>query len=89
MGDVVTPAEDEITDFDAGEGDVIDLSDVLSNGDNSIVGMESDGHLQIQVSNNGQVVQTIDVNSIAVADNAAAQTALNNMLSSGAVDDGV
>lgn len=89
LGDEVTPAEDEITDFDEAEGDVIDLSDVLGNPDNSIAGMESDGHLQIQVINGGQVVQTIDVNTIAVADNAAAQTALNSLISSGAVDDGI
>lgn len=89
MGTADAPYQDDITDFNEGEGDVIDLADVLSNPDNQIAGVENDGHLQIQISNSEGVIQTIDVMTIAVANDAAAQIALNDLLTSGGVDDGV
>jgi Ca2+-binding RTX toxin-like protein len=91
LGDESTPAADTITDFNATEGDVIDLADMLVTGSgNTIAGIENGGHLQIQVTNNTEgLVQTIDVDSIviAVGDNVAAQAMLTSLLSSGAVDD--
>jgi len=89
MGTADSPYHDEIIDFNEGEGDVIDLADVLSNADNQITGVESNGHLQIQVSNSEGVIQTIDVTTIVVANDVAAQTALDNLLLSGGVDDGI
>ncbi len=89
LGTADSPYQDEITDFSEVDGDVIDLADVLSNPDNQIAGVEHDGHLQIQVSNSEGLVQTIDVTTVVVVDDTAAQTALNSLLGSGAVEDGM
>jgi Ca2+-binding RTX toxin-like protein len=80
-------AADIITDFNEGEGDVLDLSDVLASG-NTIEGVDNGGHLQIQVLDaEANVVQTIDLNTVNITTNAT--DALNALLGSGAVDDGV
>ncbi len=90
LGSSGAPANDEITDFNESEGDVINLADVLGDEDNSIAGVENDGHLQIQVTNAGDgLVQTIDVNIISVVNDVAAQSALDSLIISGAVDDGI
>ena len=91
LGVSADSAADTITDFNEAQGDIINLADVLANTDNTIAGVENGGHLQIQVTNasEGGVVQTIDVTSIAVLDDAAAQVVLNSLLISGAVDDGI
>ena len=78
---------DEINDFDAGE-DVIDVADLISNG-NTIEGLDVDGHLQIVVKDGADVVQTIDVNTVNIADYTDATDALNSLLGSGAIDDGI
>jgi Ca2+-binding RTX toxin-like protein len=90
LGTLADVATDTITDFNEVDGDVIDLSDILVAGsNNTIAGIENDGHLQIQVTNStaGGVIQTIDVNSIVVGDNAAAQAMLTSLIGSGAIDD--
>jgi hypothetical protein len=80
-------AADIITDFNEGEGDVLDLSDVLASG-NTIEGVDNGGHLQIQVlDSDANLVQTIDLNTVNITTNAT--DALNSLLSSGAVDDGI
>ncbi|WP_286239357.1 retention module-containing protein [Neptuniibacter halophilus] len=87
LGVAGAPAADQIVDFNAAEGDVIDLADVLADG-NSIQGIDNGGHLQIQVlDTDANVVQTIDVDSVGITTDAA--DALNSLLSSGAIDDGV
>lgn len=69
--------------------DVVELADVLSNPDNQLAGVEHEGHLQVQVSNSGDVVQLINLTSVAAADDFAAQTALDYLLASGIFDDGM
>jgi VCBS repeat-containing protein len=89
QGTALDPSADVIIDFNEAEGDVINLADLIDNG-NTIEGIENDGHLQIQVYDGANdLVQTIDVDSVVVADDTAAVTALNSLLSSGAVDDGI
>jgi len=86
LGSADDVAADTITDFDDAE-DVLDLSDVLASG-NTIEGVDNGGHLQIQVlDTDANLVQTIDLNTVNITTNAT--DALNSLLSSGAVDDGI
>lgn len=86
---VNTSNADEVLDFNSAE-DTLDLSDLLSDGSHVIVGLENSGHLQVQVNDaGGQLVQTIDLNSVAVGSDAAAATLLNDLLTSGTIDDGI
>jgi len=85
---------DSVTDFQTTDGDVLDLSDLLSNPSNSIEGIEHGGHLQLKIgvanAVTGEVatpIQTIDVNSIEVGDNAAAQAMLTSLLTSNNIVD--
>jgi hypothetical protein len=89
LGTTTDVAADTITDFSTAEGDVIDLSDVLGNPDNTITGIDNGGHLQIQVTNSveGGVVQTIDVDTISVTGDVNAQAALDSLLASNNVLD--
>jgi len=91
VGTVGNPASDTLNDFDANEGDVLNLSDLLSDPseNNTITGLENNGHLEIQISNGADVVQTIDITSIAVANDAAAVAQLNTMLANGSINDGI
>jgi len=68
---------------------VVYLADVLSNPDNQIIGVENEGHLQIQVSNSGGVIQLINLTSMSVVDDVSAQNLLDNLLSDKPVDDGM
>lgn len=81
------PAADTVTDFNAAEGDALHVSDLLTSGAGlTMTAVEADdGHLQLQFSNsNSEVVQTIDVTSVAV--NGLDPTAvMNNLLSEGAI----
>jgi len=69
--------------------DVVDLADVLSNPDNQIIGVENQGHLQIQLSNSDGVIQLINLTSVSVGDDASAQNLLNTLLSDKPFDDGM
>jgi hypothetical protein len=91
VGTVGSPAVDIITDFDASEGDVLNLSDLLSDPseNNTITGLEHNGHLELQISNGNDVIQKIDITSIAVANDAAAIDQLNTMLANGTINDGI
>ncbi|MCF6252720.1 MAG: type I secretion C-terminal target domain-containing protein [Methylococcaceae bacterium] len=95
------PAHDEVTDFEgdfenpnATPSDVLDLSDLLSDGSHEIEGLavddsEGDGqHLQVSITDgDGNQVQTIDLTNIAVTTDP--QTMLENLLSNGGIDDGL
>jgi T1SS-143 domain-containing protein len=91
VGTPVLPAVDTINDFNAAEGDVLNLSDLLSDSseNNTITGLEHNGHLELQISNGNNVIQKIDITSIAVANDAAAIDQLNTMLANGAINDGI
>ena len=80
VGTVASPAHDVVTDFNfASEGDTLNVHDLLTDG-LTMTAVEVSGHLQLQFSNGSGVVQTIDLNNVVVADNAAAQTMLTNLL---------
>jgi Ca2+-binding RTX toxin-like protein len=91
VGVAGAPAVDVINDFNAAEGDVLNLSDLLSDSteNNSITGLEHNGHLELQISNGNNVIQKIDITSIAVANDAAAVDQLNTMLANGTINDGI
>jgi hypothetical protein len=64
------------------------VADLLSGGAGlTMTAVASDGHLQLQFSNGSGVVQTIDLNTVAVVDNNAAQTMLNNLLTNNHIVD--
>jgi VCBS repeat-containing protein len=87
IGTVATPAKDVVTDFNVNE-DVLNVADLLSGGAGlTMTAVASDGHLQLQFSNGSGVVQTIDLNTVAVVDNNAAQTMLNNLLTNNHIVD--
>ncbi|MBQ0721787.1 MAG: type I secretion C-terminal target domain-containing protein, partial [Gammaproteobacteria bacterium] len=90
VGTLVTPAEDEVLDFNETENDVLNLADLLSDGSHSIIGVESGGHLQIQVKDlGGDIVQTIDLNNVAAENSTYAQGVIDNWISIGVIDDGI
>ena len=84
---------DTVTDFDATtENDVLDLSDILSDGATyNIAAAENGGHLQLTITDTATnaVQQVIEVESVAVADNTAATDMLNSLLASNNIDDGI
>lgn len=89
--DVAIGTVDTITDFNQAEGDVLDLSDLLSDGtSHSIAGVEDSGHLQLQISNTGgDIVQSINIESINVVDNTTADLILQTLLASNTINDGI
>ena len=74
--------------------DVLDLSDLLSDGTNGIEGIVNDGHLQLKIGTidgSGQVanpVQTIDLSNIAVSAGDDTVAMLNTLLANGGINDG-
>ncbi len=86
-------SHDVVTDFNAAEGDTLNLADLLSDGSHSIEGLaanDSSGeHLQLSIKDNGgNVVQTIDLTSVVTTD-ATAASMLDTLLLSGGIDDGI
>jgi hypothetical protein len=77
---------DTVSDFSVGEGDVLNVADLISGGLTMSAVAES-GHLQLQFSDGSNVVQTIDPTNIAVSNNTAAQTMLTNLLTSNNIVD--
>ncbi|HSH96030.1 MAG TPA: type I secretion C-terminal target domain-containing protein, partial [Roseimicrobium sp.] len=77
---------DTVSDFSVGEGDVLNVADLISGGLTMSAVAES-GHLQLQFSDGSNVVQTIDLTNIAVSNNTAAQTMLTNLLTSNNIVD--
>ncbi|MBL1320643.1 MAG: retention module-containing protein [Methylophaga sp.] len=99
-----SPAHDEVTDFTgntsnpgASARDVLDLSDLLSDGSYIIEGLAENNttgpgqHLQLSIKDaaTNSVVQTIDLNNVSVnlGDNTADM--LNNLLANGGINDGI
>jgi len=90
LGTAITPAADTVLDFTEADSDSLNLADLLSDGSHSITGVESGGHLQIQVMDaSNDIVQTIDLDNVSVADSTVAMGVVNNWLSIGIIDDGI
>jgi hypothetical protein len=81
---------DQVTDFMTGaSGDVLDISDLLTDG-LAMTADSVDGHLQLQFTDAGNnVVQTIDLNNIAVSDTLSATNLMNQLLSDGNIENGL
>lgn len=86
---------DSVTDFDASV-DIIDLSDLLADSSHTIEGLAVDNeassgqHLQLSLRDGSdRQVQVIDLEGITVTSDLDATNTLNNLLSTGAVEDGV
>ncbi|MFW5448034.1 MAG: type I secretion C-terminal target domain-containing protein, partial [Methylophagaceae bacterium] len=88
IGTVAVPAHDEITDFDA-SNDVLNLADLLSDGSHTIEGIETGaGDLQLNIKDGaGDVVQEIELHGVSVA--TTATQLLDDLLISGAINDGI
>ena len=99
-----SPAHDEVTDFTgntsnpgASVRDILDLSDLLSDGSHIIEGLaENDAsgpgqHLQLSIKDavTNSVVQTIDLNNISVNLGDNTTDMLNNLLANGGINDGI
>ena len=86
---------DLVVDFNSIEGDVLNLSDLLSDGNGATNGnvLTSDsntGVLQLTISDaSSNVIQVIEVQSVAVVDAGAAQVAMTSLLLSNNIDDGI
>lgn len=84
------PAHDIVGDFNSAE-DVINLSDLLSDGSHSVEGIENTtggSHLQLDIKDSGGVVvQSIDLNGVAIV--GTAEDTLQTLLNSGAINDGI
>lgn len=82
VGDGTDPApHDVVTDFSVAEGDVLDLSSVLSDASTTVIAVDSDGKLGLQVvdaADVSKVYQEITVESIAFG-TSEADTILNNL----------
>ena len=76
------PIQYDIAGFAQSQVNVLELADVVGNPDNHIAGVEYEGHLQIQVSNAGGLIQLINVTDMAASDDMAAQSLLNQLLNS-------
>lgn len=71
-------------DDNAGE---LSLTDVLSQSHNPIAGVEHEGYLQVQVSNQHGVIECINLTSVTAVNDAAAQRALDVLLNPGLDED--
>ncbi|MGI1670455.1 MAG: retention module-containing protein [Neptuniibacter sp.] len=89
---------DHVTDFafdladSNAENDVLDLSDLLSDGSNQLIAEEVDGHMQLTVANASDVSdvkQVISLDNINVANDSAADLLKDQLLTNGNIDDGV
>lgn len=82
VGDGTGPApHDVVTDFSVAEGDVLDLSSVLSDASTTVIAVDSDGKLGLQVvdaADVSKVYQEITVETIAFG-TSEADTILNNL----------
>ena len=88
---------DTVVDFNPTQDkDILDLSDLLSDGSHTIDGLavgDSSGggqHFQLSIKNNGGVVvQTIDLDNMVISPGQDPSAMLNNLLNSGAINDGI
>ena len=74
--------QDAVTDFSVAQNDVLNVTDLLTGGV-TMTADEVGGHLQLQFSDGVNVVQTIDLNNVPVADTAAAISLMNQLLLDG------
>jgi Ca2+-binding RTX toxin-like protein len=88
--DVAIGTVDTVVDFNSAE-DVINLSDLLSDGSHSVEGIDNTtggSHLQLDIKDSGGVVvQSIDLNGVAIV--GTAEDTLQSLLNSGAINDGI
>lgn len=89
-------AADSINDFDASEGDVIELADLLSDSSHTLEAFAapdavgSGQHLQLSIKDGSSAeVQTINVTNTVVTSDVDATNIMNTLLSSGAIEDGL
>jgi Ca2+-binding RTX toxin-like protein len=92
VGSPVLPAHDIVNDFVAGEGDVLNLSDLLSDGSHTIEGLAVGApgleHLQVNIKDGSDaVVQEIELAGVLIVGDAEAT--LQSLLDSGAINDGI
>jgi hypothetical protein len=88
---------DTVVDFNpADDKDILDLSDLLSDSSHTIDGLAVDNlsgggqHFQLSIKNNGGVVvQTIDLGNMVISPGQDPSAMLNNLLNSGAINDGI
>ncbi|MGH1432332.1 MAG: retention module-containing protein [Neptuniibacter sp.] len=89
---------DHVTDFafdladSNAENDVLDLSDLLSDGSNQLIAAEVDGHMQLTVANASDisdVKQVSSLDNINVANDSAADLLKDQLLTNGNIDDGI
>lgn len=73
----------DLAGFGQSELSSLDLTDVLSQADNHIAGVEYEGHLQIQISNAEGLVQLINLTDVVATDDMAAQSLLTRILNAG------
>jgi hypothetical protein len=86
-------SHDIVIDFNPGEGDTLNLADLLSDGSHSIEGLAASNttgeHLQLSIKDGGgNVVQTIDLASVVTTD-ATAASMLDTLLQTGSIEDGL
>ncbi len=104
VGTSSAPSLDTVTDFSgsvvnpgARAQDVLDLSDLLSDGSHTIEGLAENNtggggqHLQLAIKDvaTNTVVQTIDLNNVAVNVGDNTSDMLNNLLANGGINDGI
>ena len=104
VGTSSAPSLDTVTDFSgsvvnpgARSQDVLDLSDLLSDGSHTIEGLAENNtggagqHLQLAIKDvaTNTVVQTIDLNNVAVNVGDNTSDMLNNLLANGGINDGI
>jgi VCBS repeat-containing protein len=82
------PAHDIVTDFNT-NNDVLNLTDLLSDGSHTIEGIETGaGDLQLNIKDvGGNVVQEIELHGVSVA--TTATQLVDDLLASGAINDGI
>jgi len=88
--DVGTSTHDVVLDFDK-DHDVLNLTDLLSDGSHTIEGIENTtggSHLQLEIKDGGGVVvQSIDLTGVAIV--GTVEDTLQSLLDSGAINDGI
>jgi len=82
-------SHDTVIDFNAADGDVLNLSDLLSDSSHTIEGMDNgSGDLQVNIKDNGgNVVQEIELTGL--ASGLDVNLTLQSLLDSGAINDGI
>ncbi len=78
---------DAVTDFTVAQGDVLNVAELVTTDGLVMSAVAADGHLQLQFSSGVTVVQTIDLNNLAVADNAAATALMDQLLANNKIID--